>query len=636
MRSRKLLALFFCLITFPAIAGYMTLLGAGVGNISPTVSWVAGTDPFPDTSLTYSGPSLSTMFDSTGKLTYKPNNLFQYGNLFSSWRINSAGVTFTSGQSDPDGGNAGWLITGTGSGNATFDYYPQDYGGSQGLNQILSIGVKAGTASNFGIADVSAGYIVFDLANGTVVTNTSSQMSSPTITPLTGGWYRVSIKLTKTNQFWYNTLFIGTSYPAPAATTGTIYAYKASLSAVTYETTPRPGDQVITTSAAYYGPRIDYDPNTLAVKGLLIEEARTNLVVNSNQFTSWSIPGGSSVATNSNTQIDGTTTGNTFSLIAGVSGHQIYKSYTGTAAAYTNSVYAKAGTSSWLGMWFLSTAQADGAFFNLSNGTVGTIAAGTTATIQSIGSGWYRCSITKALTAATYYNGLEVHTADNQAYNFNAAGTENLYLFGAQGELGSSASSYTPTDASAVTRAAETVQLTGSALAVMQGASGTAFVQTTDMATNSSTSQTLLGLANGGTMGYPLFYWPANTKITTVNASVTLSTAVTPTLTSPVRAGIAWSAAGRSIANNGGTVATDANPFSSAAVTGAYLGVGNGGALYWLNGHIASAAFYNSRLPDATLQAKSVVGASYAANDNGIRYAFADNDNLPIHWRVAL
>ena len=43
-----------------------------------------------------------------------------------------------------------------------------------------------------------------------------------------------------------------------------------------------------------------------------------------------------------------------------------------------------------------------------------------------------------------------------------------------------------------------------------------------------------------------------------------------------------------------------------------------------------------SRLPDATLQAKATVGASYAANDNGIRYAFADNDNLPVHWRVAL
>ena len=64
----------------------------------------------------------------------------------------------------------------------------------------------------------------------------------------------------------------------------------------------------------------------------------------------------------------------------------------------------------------------------------------------------------------------------------------------------------------------------------------------------------------------------------------------------------------------------------------AYLGSYSGGAQ--IDGHIKSFAIYNARLPDATLQAKSVVGASYAANDNGIR--FADNDNLPIHWRVAL
>ena len=66
----------------------------------------------------------------------------------------------------------------------------------------------------------------------------------------------------------------------------------------------------------------------------------------------------------------------------------------------------------------------------------------------------------------------------------------------------------------------------------------------------------------------------------------------------------------------------------------------------WLECHAKNLAFGTlncklsadtfSRLPDATLQVKSVVGASYAANDNGIRYAFADNDNLPVHWRVAL
>jgi hypothetical protein len=56
---------------------------------------------------------------------------------------------------------------------------------------------------------------------------------------------------------------------------------RAVLSAITYETTPRPGDQVVTTSAAYYGPAFDYSSTTLAPLGLRIEEARTNLFLNS-------------------------------------------------------------------------------------------------------------------------------------------------------------------------------------------------------------------------------------------------------------------------------------------------------------------------------------------------------------------
>jgi len=130
MRSRKLLALLFCLITFPAIAGYMTLLGAGVGSIAPVVSWVSTTDPtFPSSSLTYSGPSLSTMFDSTGKLTYRPNNLLTYSNTFSNaaWSSLNGGTgtapTVTSGQSDPLGGTAAFRVQAArGVSNTTGDY----------------------------------------------------------------------------------------------------------------------------------------------------------------------------------------------------------------------------------------------------------------------------------------------------------------------------------------------------------------------------------------------------------------------------------------------------------------------------------------------------------------------------------
>lgn len=399
--------------------------------------------------LSHSRPSLAMMFDSTGKLTYAPNNLLTYSNTFSNavWAKNNGGtgvapiITANAG-TDPVGGNAASRIQFSRTNNTQADYSLISQGGyGTSANNISGVWLK----SNTGISQNVVLYDGYRLIGRVITVTTSWQLFSQST---------LGSASSNSNITFGTYGGTGNFYNGGDATID-VLAYAAFASAVTYETSPRTADQVITTSAAYYGPRIDYDPNTLAVKGLLIEEARTNLVVNSNQFTSWTISGGSSVATNSNTQIDGTTNGNTFSLVAGSTGHQIYKSYTGTAAAYTNSVYAKAGTSSWLGMWFASTAQADGAFFNLSNGTIGTIAAGTTAAIQSIGNGWYRCSITKTLTAATYYNGLEVHTADNQAYNFSAAGTESLYLFGAQAELGFFATSYIPTAASSVTRAGD-------------------------------------------------------------------------------------------------------------------------------------------------------------------------------------
>jgi len=100
----------------------------------------------------------------------------------------------------------------------------------------------------------------------------------------------------------------------------------------------------------------------------------------------------------------------------------------------------------------------------------------------------------------------------------------------------------------------------------------------------------------------------------------------------PVRVGFAWDASSRALVSNS-TIAKDASVPWASAPSAIYIG---GPSTRSINGHVRSLAIYNSRLPDATLQAKSVVGASYAANDNGIRYAFADNDNLPIHWRVAL
>jgi hypothetical protein len=81
------------------------------------------------------------------------------------------------------------------------------------------------------------------------------------------------------------------------------------------------------------------------------------------------------------------------------------------------------------------------AFFNLSAGTVGTVAAGLTAAIVNVGGGWFRCSVsltTRASsgTVAFLAGGTD---ADN---NFTVTDSGGVGLWGAQAEFGSTATAY--------------------------------------------------------------------------------------------------------------------------------------------------------------------------------------------------
>ena len=115
-----------------------------------------------------------------------------------------------------------------------------------------------------------------------------------------------------------------------------------------------------------------------------------------------------------------------------------------TNGIYTFSLYAKAGTATWLRLFASSTSPSAPAWFNLSTGVVGTVQGGATATITSVGDGWYRCTVSSLSNGSI---GIRVADADASTSGTNG---QYIYIYGSQIEIGNTANTYIPTTTTAI------------------------------------------------------------------------------------------------------------------------------------------------------------------------------------------
>jgi hypothetical protein len=150
-----------------------------------------------------------------------------------------------------------------------------------------------------------------------------------------------------------------------------------------------------------------------------------------------------SITANSITAPNGTLTAD--SIVENTANTDHYISTAGsltlTVAPYTYSVYCKKATRDWINVNLYNGTDVKAAWFNLDTGTIGTVQSGLTASITDVGNGWYRCSITRTMSTGINYCGIAPQIADNGG-TYLGNGTTASYIWGAQLELGSTATTY--------------------------------------------------------------------------------------------------------------------------------------------------------------------------------------------------
>ena len=174
----------------------------------------------------------------------------------------------------------------------------------------------------------------------------------------------------------------------------------------------------------------------------LIEKGRENLLLQSNQFDTTWIQSNVSV-TSGQTGYDGSSDAWLLEVTATGSYRRVHQSGI-NLDVNTFSIYAKANTSNFLFLLNNKSSTDAVAFFDLSNGSIGGVNAAIDTKIESVGNGWYRCSITSIFADNQYY----VSVADGIS-DVTATAGASLYIQDAQIEQGLAASPYIQTTTTA-------------------------------------------------------------------------------------------------------------------------------------------------------------------------------------------
>jgi len=538
----------------------------------------------------------ATQVGATGLIEYAPENLMlNSGNVSLMSRLNVPVATSQTG-----GPLGSYYTLGVDAVNDFHIYRNSGVTPAASASSMMWVLAKRGTARYLRIGGGAASTFDWDTLTFSSISTTHSAGDAVAVGD---GWYWLPILRGQT-------LFIDL---APSSSSGTTFSYnetanvtvevaaiQVSRSILLQNTAPT---YIPTTTAAVFNARFDHDPVTLACKGLLIEEGRTNLLARSDDFADAAyFKTGASVSSISSTNPSGGATSQQITEDTTVGGHGIITP-TFASGTYTFSVFVKASGRSWFRFSLLGIDT----WFNISSGVVGTIGAGHTPSIVSFGNGWYRVIVT--FTSAAAASALLRLATDNNISTYTGDGTSGILLWGAQVEAGSFPTSYIPTTTGTLARGADVCNITGGNFNNFYNQSeGTLFSTASTFSPNTNIRRIVFA-TDGTAANRAGFLFNNVGQPTTFVASSggslsALIASPVSSITAPVKIAGAYKVNDFAISANGSTVTNDTSGLVGVGINRLNIGSQNDTEL--INGHIAAIRYYKKRLPNAKLQSLTV------------------------------
>jgi len=321
---------------------------------------------------------------------------------------------------------------------------------------------------------------------------------------------------------------------------------------------------------------------------------------------------GATVSGNVTASPDGTTNADKLIEAAVTGNHFCLQGLTLTSGTtYTASFFVKASERT---RGVLRTSSGLGIYWDMEfNLTSGTVTGGTNPFIQNFGNGWYRIGAT--FTANQASNNFILYLIDaSGTASYTGDGTSGLFVFGAQVEVGSVATSYIPTTTAAVTRNADVISVTGAVSGCIGQTEGTIYAEVDyrnlGAAVSIITLQTAsytIGAVRVDTNTLNQIRVQIRDALGSGRLDATFTDTSLSTGINKIAVGYSSNASGVVFALNGSIVATTTvgASFGTLGANRVYLGTRETSASndLFFNNRIRAAALYTTRLTNAELAA---------------------------------